>query len=86
MASKSNFGKFFGISKNKKKAVSKSSKSTTKDDESEDESYEDPTNSFPTEAPLSLQTTPSISKPIMPDYPPPRLDVGTKVSKHEIKV
>lgn len=74
----SNFGKFFsGISKGKKKAPASISKPTvkTKDESSDEESYEDPTCAFPTEAPV-----PQISMPVMPNYPPPRLNSNANSS------
>jgi len=72
----SNFGKFFSSIGKKKPPVPiiKPSSVKSKEEDSEEESYEDPTAAFPTEAPV----IPHQVMPVMPNYPPPRLNNSGK--------
>ena len=59
-----NFGKFFGIGKKKTPKI-KNQGSAQAEDSDEDEGYQDPTTSCPTEPP-------GMARTFMPNYPPPR--------------
>ena len=75
----SNFVRFFSGNKKKKedkqkvgKTKSTETTASSAQSDSEEDSYEDPANAFPTDAPVS-------GKPGMPNYPPPRLNTGNSV-------